>query len=213
MKNSLSDIWKRTLDDKKFMFTLAVSLILLIALLVVYSNFLLFIESREGIRLSDAVLKLFQPVNVTWFTFIILYVGLIAGIIILLSEPDRFLLAIQAYIILILTRMAAMYLVPLEPPATMIALKDPLVEIFGTGKLLTKDLFFSGHTATLFLIFLVVQGRLLKSIFLICTIAVGILVLIQHVHYTIDVYVAPFFAYGSYKISEQINGSLLKNGK
>jgi hypothetical protein len=212
MKSLLSDIWVKKLKDKKFLITLIISLVLLISLLVVYSNFLLFIELRAGLMVTDAVLMLFLPVNVTWFTFIILYAGLIAGITILLSEPDRFLLGVQAYIILILTRMAAMYLVPLEPPATMIALKDPLVEIIGTGKLLTKDLFFSGHTATLFLIFLLVKGNLQKAFFLCCTVAVGILVLLQHVHYTIDVFTAPFFAYGVFKISEQINRSLLKNG-
>jgi len=37
-------------------------------------------------------------------------------------------------------------------------------------------------------------------IFLITTILVGLAVIFQHVHYTVDVVAAPFFSYASYKI-------------
>jgi membrane-associated phospholipid phosphatase len=87
----------------------------------------------------------------------------------------------------------------------MILLNDPFVQFFGSGDVLTKDLFFSGHTATLFLLFLISEKKYLKIIFLLCTILVGIAVLLQHVHYTIDVLAAPFFAYASYKLAAVIN--------
>ncbi len=45
--------------------------------------------------------------------------------------------------------------------ANMIILNDPLVEFFGTGQTLTKDLFFSGHTATLLILFLVSEKKIL----------------------------------------------------
>jgi membrane-associated phospholipid phosphatase len=82
----------------------------------------------------------------------------------------------------------------------MIILNDPFVEFFGTGKTLTKDLFFSGHTATLFILFLVSKKKIIKTVFLISTIAVAISVLLQHVHYTIDVFAAVFFTYACYKL-------------
>jgi membrane-associated phospholipid phosphatase len=93
-----------------------------------------------------------------------------------------------------------MYLLPLEPPAKMIILNDPFVEFFGTGQTLTKDLFFSGHTATLFILFLVSEKKVYKTIFLISTVAVAVAVLLQHVHYTIDVFAAVFFTYACYKL-------------
>ena len=93
-----------------------------------------------------------------------------------------------------------MYLLPLEPPVKMIILNDPFVEFFGTGQTLTKDLFFSGHTATLFILFLVSEKKIIKTVFLISTIAVAISVLLQHVHYTIDVFAAVFFTYACYKL-------------
>jgi membrane-associated phospholipid phosphatase len=105
---------------------------------------------------------------------------------------------------MIILRMIAMHLVSLNPPEKMIPLNDPLVEFFGTGQLLTKDLFFSGHTATLFLLFLLADLKSLKIFFLISTITLAISVLLQHVHYSIDVLAAPFFAYGSFKLIEKL---------
>ena len=67
---------------------------------------------------------------------------------------------------MVVVRMCAMYMLPLDPPVNMIILNDPLVEFFGTGQTLTKDLFFSGHTATLFILFLVSEKKIYKTIFL-----------------------------------------------
>jgi len=74
---------------------------------------------------------------------------------------------------------------------------DPLVQVFGTGEVLTRDLFFSGHTATLALLALLAPGRTSRRFFVVCTLLVAVCVLWQHVHYTVDVLVAPFFAFAS----------------
>jgi membrane-associated phospholipid phosphatase len=96
--------------------------------------------------------------------------------------------------------MAAMYLAPLEPPPGIIELRDPFVEFFGGGRTLTRDLFFSGHTSTLFLLFLLIPGKALRAAFASATLLVGLCVVLQHVHYTVDVIAAPFFAYGAFSI-------------
>ena len=57
-----------------------------------------------------------------------------------------------------------MYSLPFNPPPEMIPLNDPFVQFFGSGKLLTKDFFFSGHTATLFLLFLVIDKKPFKQL-------------------------------------------------
>jgi len=101
-----------------------------------------------------------------------------------------------------------MYLTPFEAPEKIILLDDPFVQFFAKGDILTKDLFFSGHTGTLFLLFLLAENKTLKTIFLILTLMVGTAVLLQHVHYSIDVFVAPFVAYGSYKIIKKLHARL-----
>ncbi len=156
-------------------------------------------ETRNGVVLPDPVLVLFKPVDLTWLTFILIYASLIIAVATLIKDPRNLIFALQVYAAMVIARIIAMYLLPLNPPAQMIPLNDPFVEFFGTGKLLTKDLFFSGHTATLFILFLVSQKKYLSYMFLFFTIIVGAAVLLQHVHYSIDVFAAPFFAYTAYR--------------
>jgi len=193
-------IWKDFLSNKKNRIELIISLILLTIALTSLANFVNLVENRKGIVLSDPILSLFNPIDLTWITFGLIYLSLIIAIVSLLKNPQRFLFAIQLYTLMALVRMIAMFLLPLEPPEKMILLKDPFVEFFGTGQTLTKDLFFSGHTATLFILFLVSEHKTIKIIFLVSTIIVAFCVLIQHVHYTIDVFAAIFFTYACYKI-------------
>jgi hypothetical protein len=111
---------------------------------------------------------------------------------------------------MVIFRTIAMYLTPLDAPGTLLVLDDPFVQLFGKGDVLTKDLFFSGHTGTLFLLFLLAENKTLKILFLISTIMVGSAVLLQHVHYSIDVFVAPFVAYCSYSIIKNLHTKFSK---
>jgi membrane-associated phospholipid phosphatase len=148
----------------------------------------------------DPILALFPAVNLTWLTFGLIYLGLVCGIVFLTRHPRAMLIAFQSYVLMVAVRIAAMYVLPLAAPPTAIPLQDPTVQYLGTGKLLTQDLFFSGHTSTLFLLFLTAQGKGLRTVFLVCTVAVGISVLLQHVHWTVDVLVAPFVAYTCFRV-------------
>lgn len=192
--------WKEFLKSKKNKTELVVTLILLAVVLASLANFLNFVEARQGVVLPDPILNLFNPIDLTWLIFALIYLSLIAAIAALINNPKQLMFAIQLYILMVVLRIIAMYLMPLEPPLKMITLNDPLVEFFGTGQTLTKDLFFSGHTATLFILFLVSEKKVFKIIFLLSTIAVAITVLLQHVHYTIDVFAAIFFTYACYKL-------------
>ena len=192
--------WKSFFNIKRNNNEFILTIILLAILMISFSQFLQFIEKRNGAVLPDPLLNIFSPIDLTWLTFSLIYLSIIVFLISIIKEPDKLLIAMQAYGLMVIFRTIAMYLVPLEPPETILLLNDPFVQLFGKGEILTKDLFFSGHTATLFLLFLLTEKKTLKFIFLISTFIVGISVLLQHVHYSIDVFVAPFVAYGSYRI-------------
>ena len=192
--------WKSFFNIKRNRNEFILTIILLAILMISFSQFLQFIEKRNGAVLPDPLLNIFSPIDLTWLTFSLIYLSIIVFLISIIKEPDKLLTAMQAYGLMVIFRTIAMYLVPLEPPETMLLLNDPFVQLFGKGEILTKDLFFSGHTATLFLVFLLTEKKTLKFIFLISTFIVGISVLLQHVHYSIDVFVAPFVAYSSYRI-------------
>ena len=192
--------WKDFLSDKKNKVELVVSLILLALVLTGLARFVNFVEYRPGVAFSDPVLDLFNPIDMTWLTFGFIYIALVIAVASLINNPRQLLFALQLYTLMAFVRIIAMFLLPLEPPEKMILLKDPFVEFFGSGQTLTKDLFFSGHTATLFILFLVSKNKIIKTLFLISTILVAIFVLLQHVHYTIDVFAAVYFTYACYKL-------------
>jgi len=192
--------WRQHWGDSGFRAQLLLTIPALVLVLYALATFLAFVESRPGISLPDPLLALYPAKDVTWLTFGVIYLGLVAGLVNLLRFPAHLLLALQSYIAMALFRIIAMYCVPLDPPQGMILLRDPLVEILGTGRVLTKDLFFSGHTATMVLLALTAPQRRLRVAFLVLAACVAVLVLWQHVHYSIDVFVAPFFAYAAYRI-------------
>lgn len=183
-----------------------ITLILLVGTLAVLGRFLTGIEQRAGATFTDPILAVLPPADLTWLIFALIYGALVLAIIYMVRHPARLLLALQSYILLALTRMVAMFLLPLDPPADMIPLVDPLVELFGSGgTTLSRDLFFSGHTSTLFLLALVIPNRKLSAVFLLCTATVGCAVLVQHVHYSIDVLAAPFFTYACFTAARKLN--------
>lgn len=200
--------WEEYLKEKRNRIELVITLMLLAVVLTSLTNFLNFAEARNGAKLPDPILNLFNPVDLTWLTFALIYSSIVVAIAVLIKNPLRLITALQLYSLMIIVRIAAMYLLPLDPPAKNIILNDPFVEFFGSGQTLTKDLFFSGHTATLFILFLVAEKKIIKSVFLISTIAVAVSVLLQHVHYTIDVFAAPFFVYVCFVILKFIKTKL-----
>jgi len=197
--------WKPFLSSSQFRIKFFVTVIFLLVALFTHRRFLDFAEARTGVSIPDPILKLYSPVDLTWLIFGLIYLCLVIGIIALIKNPEKLLLAFQVYTAVVVVRIIAMYLVPFEAPEKIIVLKDPFVEMFGSGESLTKDLFFSGHTATLFLLFLVVESKRLKYIFLLSAVVAGVSIVLQHVHYVIDIFAAPFFTYVCFVVVSFLN--------
>ncbi len=157
--------WKDFLSNKEKKITLIITFIALLITLFLFSKYLLYIESREGTILDDPVFHYFNAVNLNSLIFILIYSSIILGLIHLTNYPLFFIIGIQSYILVVLFRIVSMFLVPLNPPLGTIDLQDPLVFVLGTGTKITKDLFFSGHTSTIFLIFLCARKKYLKVFF------------------------------------------------
>jgi membrane-associated phospholipid phosphatase len=196
------ELWK----SPRLGFQAGLTIVLMAVVLAAFSRFLEYVEARPGVVIVDPVLQILPARDVTWWTFSFIYSSLFIALVPLIRRPDKFLIAAQSYTLMILLRGVAMYLLPLEAPPGIIALKDPFVEYFvGDGGILTKDLFFSGHTSTMFLLFLTATSTRFRYVFLAFTVLVGFCVLWQHVHYSVDVLAAPFFAYGSVRIAVLID--------
>jgi PAP2 superfamily C-terminal len=199
---ALASSWRNACPNLRVAFLL--TLAALVAVLAGYSSFLRYIDSRPGIVLDDPVLRWLSPRDCSTGTFLLIYGCLVAAVIRLAGSPGRLTLALMTYTVMVVLRIGAMYLVPLDPPAGLIVLRDPFVEVFGPGAVLTRDLFFSGHTATLAILCLTASTTVWRVVFGVTTLLVAFLLLWQHAHYSIDVVAAPFFAYAAFIIAGRV---------
>lgn len=197
-----SEAWKNPIFKKK---TIVYSS-LLIGLLCVLPYFFTYIEQREGIQLQDPLLDAIPGIDVSLATFLVIWSMTLFLWTRLLQTPSLFLLTLCSMVVLFISRLISISLVPLNPPEGLIPLKDPIVSLFygGTDVFITKDLFYSGHTSTQFLFFLCLKQKRDKMIALAASIIVAALVLIQHVHYTIDVAAAFVFTWPIYLIGKRL---------
>lgn len=192
--------WKKFFRDPASRVEFFTTITLLIITVYSFSRYLLFNESRPGAVLDDPIMNYFEAIDLNPLLFFAIYSSLLIGLISFSFYPEQLMTAFQTYILLVIFRMSAMYLIPLDPPLGCIDLQDPVVFILGTGKKIIKDLFFSGHTSTAFMLFQVAKNKVLKYYFLAATITVGVSVILQKAHYTIDVYAGLIFSFASYQI-------------
>jgi hypothetical protein len=198
--------WKESWACGKFRFKAITGIILLVIMTVISPIFFHTIEKREGIVLNDWLLNRLPAMDVSIPTFIIIWGMIVFMLIRGLQHPPRFMVFACSFIVLFFIRMITLSTVPLDPPAGLIPLRDPISSLFygGTEVFITKDLFFSGHTATQFLILLCLPQRRDKIIGVLATALVAIFVLLQHVHYTMDVLAALVFTYISYQLGRKL---------
>ncbi|HRH71010.1 MAG TPA: phosphatase PAP2-related protein [Flavobacteriales bacterium] len=164
--------------------------------------FFQFIAAKPGISLPDPLLDVLPSRDLSTPLFVLLYGAIAMFVIGLVRHRVLFLRTAQAYVFLLLLRMISMAVFTLEPPQGMVELHDPVSALVYPNKMpFSKDLFFSGHTATLFLFYLAAPWRIGKPLLLLATVIVGCAVLVQHVHWTIDVLAAPFGAYAAWWLS------------
>ena len=157
-----------------------------------------YIEKRKGVLLDDWVLDQIPPHNVSVLIFSIIWGMILFALVRAIYNPSIYITYCWTLIFVVIARFACITLVPLDPPAGLIPLSDPLTGIFYGHAVITKDLFFSGHTAILTLIVLCLKRKTDKLIGSLAVILVGFLLLVQHIHYTIDVLAAPVIVYAIY---------------
>lgn len=202
--------WKKLFSSRSKTIEFLITVILLVLVVFSFSRYLIFNETRPGAVIDDPVLKYFIAIDLNSLLFFTIYSSLLLGLVAFSFDPQQLITAFQTYTLLVLFRMLAMWLIPLDPPVGCIDLQDPVVFIMGTGKKIIKDLFFSGHTSTAFMLFQVAKNKFLKTYFLLATITVGISVILQKAHYTIDVYAGLIFSFTSYQIIKLLHKKFYK---
>jgi len=194
--------WQEPIFKKKFLFGMAV----FITLLPIFPIFYQYIEKRNGFIPNDIILELIPAYDVSMAIFSITWLMASLTIVRALQNPSIFITFLYGFILLNISRFISISLIPFNPPYDFIPITDSISNFFYGERPVTKDLFYSGHTATQFLTFLCLQKKTDCFLAFMATFVMGVLVLVQHVHFTIDVISAPLFAYICYFISVKISG-------
>ncbi|HVA97535.1 MAG TPA: phosphatase PAP2-related protein [Bacteroidia bacterium] len=192
--------WLMAWKHKPYKYALLALLVFTLIVSHYYQYFLLFNEGRNGIDFNDPVLKYFTPINLSIPIFIAMYsAAILTAFHVIYTSPILTLKLALAYTLLLIWRMFSLYFLPLNPPPGLIILNDPFLKHFVySARNDVRDLFFSGHTSSTFLFFLVVKNKKLKMYLMACVLFLAVALLAQHLHYSIDILAAPVFAYLAY---------------
>ena len=161
------------------------------------------IEKRQGTLINDPVLAAVPPHNVSVLIFSVIWGMVLLTFSRALYKPSIYIIYCWALIPITITRFITISIVPLEPPIGLIPLTDPLTGVFYGQALITKDLFFSGHIATLTLMFLCLEKRNDKIIGFLAALVVACLLVVQHIHYSIDILASPGITYICYRLTRK----------
>jgi len=188
--------WSRFLSSRWRVMLLLVLFVFAILALITVSKFLVFAETRLGYQLHDHILASFDAVDVSSWLFSLTYFCILLGIFGSMKSPRLFLVTLTSVGFVVIFRMLTIFLIPLEPPHGIIPLRDPFLEqTLYAQQVLTKDLFFSGHTSSIFILFLINESKWIKRVLLLGTCTVAVLLLVQKAHYTVDVIFAIPFSF------------------
>lgn len=151
----------------------------------------------QSVQAEDLLLRVLPVVDAR-FLFTWGFGAFLAAVVSLTlwRERERMPWIAWSFALLILVRSACIVLTPLRSPDGALWVDgDWLYE--GLGRYLTfkHDLFFSSHTASPFMAFLLFRDRRIKLAFLAFSLTLALTVLLARMHYSIDVAAAFAFTY------------------
>ncbi len=200
------DTWRHFFKSPSFVLWWMGSLMLALFVSWGITVFLAWSEKRDGIVLNDWLLARLPMIDLSHILCTATWSGVALGVIFSLRSPYRSLRLFWVSILIGILRILTIYMVPLDPPVGIVPLRDIFLEhSYYSGEVLVKDLFFSGHVSSLIIAALITDVLWARRLIFGLCIAVGVMLLIQHAHYTVDVLVAPFFGYFSYWLATKIS--------
>ena len=199
--------WETAWQDSWFRqkFKIAISSVVFILTLLPF--FFDWIQDRPGALLNDWLLNIVTATNVSFAIFSLLWGSGLWLLYRAIKKPQLMLSFLASYAVLGLFRIVTITIFPLETPPGLIVLQDPISNLFYGENFITKDLFFSGHTSGTILIGLCLTQKTEKLVVFFAAFLVGSFVLIQHIHYTIDVLAAPPLTYLCYWVGQRWIGN------
>lgn len=197
MKTLLSK-YKTYPNDKSFILSTIVGFVLLILSLVVNYYAGLYATEKASLAVTDIILSNIPVYDVDGLFIYGPFVLWAFVIILSFIKPQRIPFVLKSIALFIFIRSVFITLTHIGPFPNALPLDSNLLKHFTSG----SDLFFSAHTGLPFLMALVFhEYRQLLILFTVTAVFFGAIVLMAHLHYSIDVLAAFFITYTIYHMT------------
>ncbi len=191
--------WRKELAEYKYLIFLSLMIFVIATFIDFFSG--KYVTAVKSAHVPDLILDHIGPVNVG-FLFIWGYIAFFLTLFLypILFHIRTLHIVISQFSLLVMLRAVFVVFTHLQTPPDAISASFPWI----FQKLnFQNDMFFSGHTAIPFLGFLMFKKHI-RYFFLFGSILMGAVVLLAHMHYSIDVLAAFFMTYSSYKINNLV---------
>ena len=199
----MSEEYKRLFKNKDFLLSLAIGLMLLCASMVVGVYAGQYATESASSPVTDIVLNNIPVFDLDGVFFYGPFVFWAYVAFLGIKKPRRLPFILKSVAVFVLVRSVFISLTHIGPFPDQEAMLNPqtFLEKFMFG----GDLFFSGHTGLPFLMALIFhKNKKLFVFFTLIAIFFGIVVLLAHLHYSIDVLAAFFITYTIYHIASYL---------
>lgn len=199
--HTIANRYKRCFTEKGFIFSCIVTAIFLVISLIVNYHAGIFATEEASNPVTDLILSNIPVFELdgtfVWGTILFW----IFTIYIILHEPKRIPFTFNSISLFVLTRSLFISLTHIGPFPSHVAIDSGLISKFTFG----GDLFFSGHVGLPFLLALIFWDiKRLRFSFLLWSFGFACVVLMAHLHYSIDVISAYFITYTIYHMASKL---------
>lgn len=195
----LTDTPKPYPYNRKFLMSVGLSIALLIFSLIVNFYAGIYATEKASSPVTDIILsntRVFDVDGIFIYGPILFWIFVGALCII---KPRKIPFTAKNIALFVFIRSIFITLTHIGPYPTHLVISPNIIDRFTFG----GDLFFSGHTGAPFLMALVFWDDIrLRFTFIATAIFFGVIVLLAHLHYSIDVLSAFFITYAIYRIAE-----------
>lgn len=160
-------------------------------------------SKKEVLVVNDLILDFLPVFNINYLYVEGAFILILFAVLLAFYRPQRLPFMLKSVGLFIFVRSFFIILthlsVPLpEGPSGYTQSFGTISQLFSSG----NDLFFSGHTGFPFLLSLIFwKDKLLRYLFLATSCFFGVVVLLGHLHYSIDVFAAFFITYAIHDLS------------
>jgi hypothetical protein len=194
--------YKLYTQNRKNLGLLAVSVLLwIIGVLATYFA-IIFATERASQPVTDIILSNIRVFDVNGlFLYGPVLFWVIIGAYLVFFEPRKIPFSLKSIALFLIIRSAFLTMTHIGPfPSHAMINKTGIIGVFTSG----SDLFFSSHTGMPFLMALILwDNKYLRLFSIFASLFFGAVVLLAHLHYSIDVFAAFFITYSIFHIADK----------